>query len=64
MDEATQELVRDWLTRASHDLRSSRVLAALEEPLLDNSHLPLPAGGGEVGQGMAASERRSFPQDS
>ena len=37
MDEATQELVRDWLTRASHDLRSSRVLAALEEPLLDTA---------------------------
>ena len=37
MDESTQELVRDWLTRASHDLRSSRVLAALEEPLLDTA---------------------------
>jgi len=35
MDEATQEVVRDWLTRASHDLRASRVLAALEDPLLD-----------------------------
>ena len=37
MDESTQELVRDWLTRASHDLRSSRVLAAQEEPLLDTA---------------------------
>ena len=37
MDEATQELVRDWLTRAGHDLRSSRVLAAQEEPLLDTA---------------------------
>lgn len=35
MDEVTQEIVRDWLTRASHDLRAARVLAALEEPLLD-----------------------------
>jgi HEPN domain-containing protein len=35
MDESTRELVRDWLTRASHDLRSSRVLAELDDPLLD-----------------------------
>jgi len=35
MDESTKELVRDWLTRASHDLRSSRALASLEDPLLD-----------------------------
>jgi HEPN domain-containing protein len=35
MDEATQEIVRDWLTRASQDLRAARVLAAQEEPLLD-----------------------------
>lgn len=37
MDEATRELVRDWLTRASHDLRSSRALASLEDPLLDTA---------------------------
>jgi HEPN domain-containing protein len=37
MDESTRELVRDWLTRASHDLRSSRALASLEEPLLDTA---------------------------
>ena len=37
MDEAAQELVRDWLTRASHDLRSSRALAALDDPLLDTA---------------------------
>lgn len=35
MDEAATELVRDWLTRAAHDLRSARVLAALADPLLD-----------------------------
>lgn len=34
-DEAKQELVRDWLTRASHDLGAARALAALAEPLLD-----------------------------
>jgi HEPN domain-containing protein len=37
MDDATRELVRDWLTRADHDLRSARALAALEEPLLDTA---------------------------
>ena len=37
MDESTRELVRDWLTRANHDLRSARALAALEDPLLDTA---------------------------
>ena len=35
MDEAKLELVRDWLTRASHDLGAARALSALEQPLLD-----------------------------
>ena len=35
MDEAARELVRDWMTRASHDLRSARLLAAAENPPLD-----------------------------
>jgi len=35
MDEAAKELVRDWLTRANHDLRSARLLAAAEAPPLD-----------------------------
>ena len=35
MDEPLRELVRDWLTRASHDLRSAEALARLEDPLLD-----------------------------
>ncbi len=35
MDEAKLELVRDWLTRASHDLGAARALCALEPPLLD-----------------------------
>lgn len=37
MDEAAQELVRDWMTRADHDLRAARALAALSEPLLDTA---------------------------
>jgi len=35
MDDARLELVRDWLTRASHDLATARALSALDEPLLD-----------------------------
>ena len=35
MDEARLELVRDWLTRASHDLGAARALSAMEHPLLD-----------------------------
>jgi HEPN domain-containing protein len=37
MDESTLELVRDWLTRAEHDLRSARALAALADPLRDTA---------------------------
>lgn len=37
MDEAAQELVRDWLTRASHDLQAARILAISESPLLDTA---------------------------
>ena len=37
MDESTRELVRDWLTRASHELRSARALASLDDPLLDTA---------------------------
>jgi hypothetical protein len=35
MDESTSELVRDWLTRASHDLRAARILATADNPPLD-----------------------------
>jgi len=37
MDEAALELVREWLTRADHDLRSARWLASSKEPLLDTA---------------------------
>jgi hypothetical protein len=37
MDEAALELVRDWLTRADHDLRSARLLASPADPLLDTA---------------------------
>ena len=37
MDEATLEIVRDWLTRASHDLYSARILAGARESPLDTA---------------------------
>jgi len=37
MDEFALELVRDWMTRASHNLRSARLLAAADDPLLDTA---------------------------
>jgi HEPN domain-containing protein len=37
MDEATQELVREWLQRAERDLRSARTLASAPDPLLDTA---------------------------
>lgn len=37
MIEAKRQLVRNWLTRAQHDLMSARVLAASEPPLLDTA---------------------------
>ena len=37
MDDAKLGLVRDWLTRASHDLRAARALSVLEDPLLDTA---------------------------
>ncbi|MCW5553876.1 MAG: HEPN domain-containing protein [Verrucomicrobiae bacterium] len=37
MDKAALELVRDWLTRADHDLRSARLLAGAADPLLDTA---------------------------
>lgn len=37
MDEATTELVRDWLTRASHDLQAARILSAAADPVLDTA---------------------------
>jgi hypothetical protein len=63
MDEAVRELVRDWLTRASHDLQAARTLAASSEPLLDVAILPLSAGSGEGSQRIAAIARRSLPED-
>jgi HEPN domain-containing protein len=37
MDDAAIELVRDWLTRANHDLRAARMLATGVDPLLDTA---------------------------
>jgi HEPN domain-containing protein len=35
MDEAKRDLVRGWLTKASHDLQAARLLADASKPFLD-----------------------------
>lgn len=37
MDESKLELIRGWLMRAEHDLRSARALASLADPLRDTA---------------------------
>ena len=37
MDEAALELARNWLTRASHDLQTARLLAKPDDSLLDTA---------------------------
>ena len=37
MDEAKRDLVRSWLTKAQHDLASSRKLSADPDPYLDTA---------------------------
>ena len=37
MTDAKAQLVRNWLTKAQHDLTSARVLAASNPPLLDTA---------------------------
>jgi HEPN domain-containing protein len=37
MDEPTIELVRDWLTRAEHDLQAARILQAAKNSPLDTA---------------------------
>jgi HEPN domain-containing protein len=37
MDEARQELVRDWLTKASHDLQTVRIIANVPDGPLDTA---------------------------
>lgn len=37
MDEAKSELVRDWLTRASHDLAAAEKLSNSDDQLLDTA---------------------------
>ena len=54
MDEAASELVRDWLTRASHDLQAARILATADHPVLDAAIYHCQQAGDE---GMAAIER-------
>ena len=37
MGDTNQELLRSWLTKATSDLRSAKVLASAEDPVLDTA---------------------------
>lgn len=62
MDEAARELVRDWLTRASHDLRAARTLAAGEEPLLDTAIYHCQQAAEKAVKGWLQSQDDPFPK--
>jgi HEPN domain-containing protein len=62
MDEAARELVRDWLTRASHDLQAARTLAASSEPLLDVAIYHCQQAAEKAVKGWLQSQDDPFPK--
>lgn len=62
MDDATLELVREWLTRAGHDLAAARVLAAAEEPLLDAAIYHCQQAAEKAVKGWLQSQDDPFPK--
>lgn len=62
MDEAARELVRNWLTRASHDLQAARTLAAGKEPLLDTAIYHCQQAAEKAVKGWLQSQDNPFPK--
>jgi HEPN domain-containing protein len=62
MDEAACELVRDWLTRACHDLQAARTLAAGKEPLLDTAIYHCQQAAEKAIKGWLQSQDKPFPK--
>lgn len=62
MDEAACELVRDWLTRASHDLQAARTLSAGKEPLLDTAIYHCQQAAEKAVKGWLQSQDNPFPK--
>jgi HEPN domain-containing protein len=62
MDEAAQELVRDWLTRAGHDLQAARTLEAGKEPLLDMAIYHCQQAAEKAVKGWLQSQDDPFPK--
>jgi HEPN domain-containing protein len=62
MDESARELVRDWLTRASHDLRSARALASLDDALLDTAIYHCQQAGEKAVKAWLQSNDCPFPK--
>jgi len=62
MDEASRELVRDWLTRASHDLQAARTLAAGAKPVLDAAIYHCQQAAEKAVKGWLQSQDSPFPR--
>jgi HEPN domain-containing protein len=62
MDDPTRELVRDWLTRASHDLAAARALAAANASLLDAAIYHCQQAAEKAVKGWLQSRDEPFPK--
>ncbi len=62
MDKAALELVREWLTRADHDLRSARLLASSNDSLLDTAIYHCQQAAEKSVKGWLQSKDDSFPK--
>lgn len=62
MDDACRELVKDWLTRADHDLRSARALSELAEPLLDTAIYHCQQAGEKAVKAWLQAADATFPR--
>ena len=62
MDDAALELVREWLTRASHDLGGARVIAAPGEDLLDTAIYHCQQAAEKALKGWLQSRDEPFPK--
>ncbi len=56
------ELVRDWLTRACHDLQAAQILAASADPLLDTAIYHCQQAGEEAVKAWLQAQDNPFPK--
>ena len=63
MDEAKSELVRDWLTRASHDLAAAEKLSDPDDQLLDAAIYHCQQAAEKALKGWLQSQDAPFPKN-